>query len=111
MMDFQQKAEALAALTALSIKFREREHRIGGSEPWYVSQKVDVKEGSCLLGTYGNGNTPEEAIEDHWKVLVLDLPRDEYLIVNSGLENRRAVRWNGFMWADVPEPERKVPPT
>ena len=60
-MDWQQKAEALAALCELRIKFRERQWRIGGPEPWYVEQRVEVKDGSILCGQYGNGSTPEEA--------------------------------------------------
>ena len=105
-MDWQQKAEALASLTELSIKFRERENRIGSAEPWYVSQKIDIKDGGCLVGSYGNGNTPQEAIEDHWEVLTTKLNRDQYIVVRGLSDERKAVRWNGFMWADVPEPKR-----
>jgi hypothetical protein len=105
MMDWQQKAEALAALTEFNIKFRERQWRIGAAEPWYVSQRIDVKEtgGSVLTGTYGNGSTPQEAVEDHWQRLVDGLKPTEYLVVRAGDSERRAVRWNGFMWVDVIE--------
>jgi hypothetical protein len=106
-MDWQQKAEALAALGELSIKFREREWRIGASEPWYVQQRVEIKDGGTLCGAYGNGRTPQDAIEDHWRCLVEQLG-DRYLVVNAGGEDRRAVRWNGFMWAAVREPEREA---
>lgn len=106
-MEWQQKAAALAALCELRIKFRPAEWRIGGPEPWYVEQQIEVKDGSILCGTYGNGFTPEEAILDHWQKLVTDLPRDQYLVVRAYRDERRAVRWNGFMWEDVPEPSRK----
>lgn len=106
-MDWQQKAEALSGLTDLAICFREKRDRIGGHEPWYVLQKIDIKDGSCLHGAYGNGATPQEAIEDHWKRLVDELPPDKYLIARWA-DKRRAVRWNGFMWQDVPEPERET---
>lgn len=102
-MDWQQKAEALAALADLSIKFREREWRVGGPDPWYVSQNVEVKDGSILSSVCGNGHTPEEAIEDHWKQLVDDLTSRQYLIINVGTKDRRAVKWNGFMWQHVDE--------
>lgn len=106
-MDYQHKAEALAGLCDLFIKYRERQWRIGSAEPWYVQQDINVKEAgaSTLVGTYGNGLTPEAAINDHWRALVEDLGHNEYLIVASGTDRRRAVKWNGFMWADYPEPE------
>lgn len=107
-MDWQQKAEALAGLTELAIHFREKQWLIGGPEPWYVQQKIDIREGGCLHGAYGNGYTPQEAIENHWKRLVDDLAADQYLIVRSSTDDRRAVRWNGFMWQDVPEAKPKA---
>lgn len=106
-MDYQQMSEALAGLCELSIKFREAQWRIGRAEPWYVSQNIVVKKAgaSTVVGKGGNGNTPQDAIVDHWRTLVDDLSHDEYLIVGSG-DSRRAVKWNGFMWADYPEPAR-----
>lgn len=105
-MDWQQKAEALASLGELSIKFRERENRIGGPDPWYVSQRIEIKDGPCLLGSYGNGYTPQEALEDHWETLTTRLKPDQYLVIRGLSDDRKAVRWNGFMWADVHEPKR-----
>ena len=107
-MDWQQKAEALASLTELAICFREKQWRIGGDEPWYVQQKIDIRDGCCLHGAYGNGYTPQEAIEDHWKRLVDDLSSDQYLVIEAAADKRRAVRWNGFMWQDMPEPKREA---
>lgn len=109
-MDWQQKAEALAGLSQLSIMFRERQWRIGGPEPWYVSQQVDIHCGSVLHGAFGNGFTPQEAIENHWQRLVSDLKPDQHLIVkDSRGQKRRAVRWNGFMWEDVTEAASRNP--
>lgn len=102
-MTFVQMAEALSALTELSIKYRRHEDRIGGAEPWYVSQKIEVKDGPCLVGTYGNGYAPEEAIEDHWNLLTIGLKDGQYLVVDAGSDRRKAVRWNGFMWEHVLE--------
>lgn len=106
-MVYQQMAEALAGLCELSIKYREAQWRLAHAEPWYVSQDIMVKKvgASTVVGTGGNGDTPEHAIIDHWRTLVDDLAHDEYLIVGSG-EQRRAVKWNGFMWADYPEPQK-----
>jgi hypothetical protein len=107
-MDWQQKAEVLAGLAELSIKFREKEWRIGAAEPWYVNQGIDVGGDGLLRGTYGNGHTPQEAIENHWRLLVTELPGGSYLVTRSPTDERRRVRWNGFMWADVPEPNRST---
>lgn len=106
-MDWQEKAAALAGLTELAVCFREKQWRIGGPEPWYVQQRIYIKDDCVLRGVYGNGDTPQEAIEDHWKHLVTELPANQYLVIcASDSERRRAVRWNGFMWQDVPEPKR-----
>lgn len=95
-MDWQYKAAALEALAEISIKFRK-------PGDWYVSQdNVEIKDSRCLVGTFGNGATPQAAIEDHWKQLVYDIGA-KYLVINPALTKRRAVRWNGFMWMDVPE--------
>lgn len=103
-MDWQQKAAALDALCEIAVKFRK-------SGDWYVSQQVEIKDGSILRGDYGNGCTPEEAILDHWERLTsIKLPL--YLVgrtfFDGRVETRKAVRWNGFMWEDVPEPKREA---
>ena len=97
-MDWQHKAAALNALAKISIKCR-------APGDWYVEQSVEIKDDGLMIGEYGNGETPEAAIEDHWKCLVQELG-SKYLVANSGREDRRTARWNGFMWADVPEPKR-----
>jgi hypothetical protein len=101
-MDWQQKAAALDALAEISIKCR-------GVGDWYVSQKVDVKDGALLVGRYGNGATPQEAIEDHWRQLVDEIePTPKYLIARTYSDERMPRRWNGFMWIVVHEPERNA---
>lgn len=101
-MDWQQKLAALNALSECSLKMRK-------PGDWYVSQRVTVKRGSVLVGEYGNGVTPEEAVNDHWNQLAEDLPRGEYLVADlSG--SRKAVRWNGFMWDAVIEPWQTAAP-
>lgn len=103
-MDWQQKAAALNALGEISIKFRK-------PGDWYVSQNVDVKDGSILCGEYGNGTTPEEAVLDHWDRLT-GVKYPKYLVgrtfFNGSVETRKVVLWNGFMWEDVSEPKREV---
>lgn len=102
-MDWQHKAAALDALAEFEIKFR----KMGD---WYVSQNVEIKDSAILRSACGNGSTPDEAIEDHWRQLVDDIAATPlYLVTRASSDTkRRAVRWNGFMWMDVHEPERKA---
>jgi len=99
-MDWQQKAAALDALAEIEIKIRK-------PGDWYVSQRVEIKDGGVLRGEYGNGPTPQDAILDHWDRLVVNIdPTPLYLVARTADGRRRPVRWNGFMWADFPEPPR-----
>lgn len=99
-MDWQQKAAALDALAEIEIKIRK-------PGDWYVSQRVEIKDDCILVGAYGNGDTPMAAIDDHWFRLVEEIERGpRYLVARVGQPSRRAVKWNGFMWQDVPEPSR-----
>jgi hypothetical protein len=98
-MDWQQKAAALSALVEIQLICRK-------AGDWYVRQEVEIKDGAILRGSYGNGTTPQEAVEDHWRQLVDEMtPTPMYLVVSAGggQRKRRAVRWNGFMWMDVSE--------
>jgi len=94
-MDYQQKLYALNAIAETSLKMRK-------PGDWYVSQSVEIKDGSVLVGSYGNGITPEEAINDHWDILT-SLPHGKYLIARAHRDDRKAIRWNGFMWETVNE--------
>ena len=99
-MDWQQKLEALQALGDCALRMRS-------PDDWYVSQNsTELKmhaDDYCLGGKYGNGHSPEEAVEDHWRVLVDDLPPEAMIIIHAmSRERRRQVRWSGYMWKDVP---------
>lgn len=104
-LTLDQKAAALAGLAELHVVYREKQWRVrSGSKAWYVLQHVEIKDGPMLSGDYGNGWTPEAAIEDHWRRLVDELPPGKYLVLHAGdPEKRRAVRWNGFMWETITE--------
>lgn len=69
---------------------------------WYVSWSVEVGGDSVLSGEYGNGRTPEEAVINHWATVVDALPLHKCLVIGAYTDNRRQVRWNGFMWIDIP---------
>jgi len=93
-MNWQEKAAALNALAPIQILMR-------GIENWYVQQSAEVKEGAMLKGKYGNGTTPELAIEDHWNQLTDLVGREKYIVIGAMSNRRRQVKWNGYMWKDV----------
>jgi hypothetical protein len=98
-MTWEQKLDALNALAECSLLMRKPGN-------WYVSQRTELKDECFLVGTYGNGASPEEAVLDHWRVLVDEVPLGQYIVAHSGTERRKAVLWNGYMWRDYPEPHR-----
>lgn len=92
---WQEKAEALNALAELDIKMR-------AAGDWYIHQDTEVGGDGMLTGTYGNGASPADAINDHWRVLVDELPLDKYIVVSAWSDGRKHFRWNGFMWRQLP---------
>jgi len=97
-MDWEQKFAAINALN-------EDDTYIVMRKPgdWYVHCGArEVKRGSILDSRFGNGRNPWEAIEDDWHKIT-NLASDEYIVLNSGSDNRIAVKWNGYMWVNVKE--------
>lgn len=99
-MDWEQKAAALNALAEIELKIRK-------PGDWYVMQTLDVKEEHVMRSVCGNGTTPETAILSHWRQAVDEIG-EFYLVARPKGYPRRAVRWNGFMWEDVHEPNREA---
>lgn len=94
-MTWEQKFAALQSIADTSLRMRK-------PGDWYVSATGrGIAGDGFVLGAYGNGKTPEEAIEDDFRQLAEFLPSDRYVVVERGGE-RRQFRWTGFMWADVP---------
>ena len=94
-MDWQQKLQAMTSLVGtfnICLKMRK-------PGDWYVSvQGREILEGSILAGSYGNGSTPQEAVEDDWRKCTEDLKPHQCIVTNAYGPERRQVRWNGFMW-------------
>lgn len=65
---------------------------------WYVSASMEHAQGdSMLVGDYGNGPTPQDAVIDHWQQYGDGRPflvRDQWL------------RWNGFMFEKSDRPPK-----
>ena len=92
-MNWQEKLQALNAVAECKILMRK-------PDDWYVGQSVEISsdDSSVLTGLYGNGATPQEAIENHWDVMTVQLKPEQYVVVNAMSDRRKHVRWNGFMW-------------
>lgn len=93
-MTWEQKLQALQALTDTSLRMRK-------PGDWYVcAVGRSVKEGAFLKGEYGNGISPESAVEDDFKKVAELLPPEHYIVVDRN-GKRLARKWNGFMWQEV----------
>ena len=89
-MNWEQKLAALQAFADTSICMRK-------PGDWYVHMRAELKGDGVLSSASGNGRTPEEAVEDHWRKVTAP----GAVIVRDAMNAaRREVRWNGFMWAD-----------
>lgn len=64
---------------------------------WYVSADMEHALGDgMLIGDYGNGTTPEQAVGAHWK------------LYGNGQPFKKGdswFRWNGFMWEKSERPQ------
>lgn len=99
-MNWGQKLEALKALCGefnVSLKMR-------APGDWYVETTgLEIKVNASILSSHtSRAPSPEKAVEDAWRAYVEDLPPDRYLVVGAMRSSRRHVRWNGFMWQDLP---------
>jgi hypothetical protein len=102
-MTWEQKLQAMTALVgSFSICLRMRE-----PGNWYVAGSGrNIIGGGICRSTFGDGSTPQEAVEDDWRIFVDELPLNRAIAVHYGdAERRRIVRWNGFMWQDVAHPD------
>lgn len=88
-----EKAKALNALSRISLMLTSTERT-----QWYVHHGVEKKDGCILSSAAGYGDTPEEAIDETWKLLTEGAP---LLVIKAMGPDRREVRWNGYMWADA----------
>jgi len=95
-MDYQMKALALNTLSPLTIHIR-------GIDDWYTTFHVEIKKGGVLEGCCGNGKGPQQSIEDLWQKCVDGLQPGEYLVIDAYGPNRKAYKWNSFLWSPITE--------
>jgi hypothetical protein len=96
-MTFEQKIMACQAIGSFSLRMR----RPGD---WYVDHSCVEKTNGSILdgGCVTEASTPEAAVEQHWAWLT-NLKPNQTIVVNANAwrDNRRELRWNGFIWEDA----------
>lgn len=76
------------ALNGLTMEVHERDVEKDSPARFYAHFKhAEVKDGSILCGTFGDGKTEREAILDYAKAISLKL-----LVVDAGTDERREIR-------------------
>ena len=95
-MTWEEKFAAINAIEEASLIMRK-------PGDWLVSQHVEIGGDGVLRGDYGNGRSPEEAVERHWDILTQVKP-PSYVVTNAMRPNRKHWRWEGFMWKEIPQP-------
>lgn len=98
-MTWEQKLAALNAIGECSLLMRS-------PGDWYVWQEgVRLSDGDFETTGGGDGVTPEATVNDTWRKMVTDLKDNAVIVCRKSNGDRRYVRWNEFMWVDVPEPK------
>lgn len=94
-MGYEQMIAAMKAIAPdAAIYFR-------GPRDWYVGRLPEVGGDGLLSGIAGRAPDPVAAIQDAWdRLIAVQAPK--YLVIRAMSNDRRQVRWNGFMWEDVP---------
>lgn len=103
-MNHEEKMFALNALAEVSVRMRK-------PGDWYVDQNVSVKDGCVLVSAYGNGSTPEEAVNNHWEEIAIKTSSMKPIVVIKYTDegsDRKHYFWNGFMWCDCTPSLRKA---
>jgi hypothetical protein len=73
--------EEFAEKYNLTMEIHERENPRNGIEPFYAHfKRCDVSDGALLRGTYGNGNTPDEAVRNY-------IPEISAIAINGNTDN------------------------
>jgi hypothetical protein len=105
-LTFEQKVVAIQSLLNVgnSITWHYNTHGFGAEEPdWYChADRLEISDGAILRAVMGHGATAELALDGMWTEMA-GLKGDERIVINSYRDDRRSVRWNGFMWEPFTE--------
>jgi len=88
-MTYEEKFAAINALCEASVKMRK-------PGDWYVQPTSFLGGRGFTECTYGEGSTPQEAIEDHWE----KISNAHYPLYAAAGDKH--YEWDGFMWKEVP---------
>ena len=92
-MTWEQKLEALMSLTETTLVMRE-------PGDWYVEAPGRHIGGDGMLyGKYGNGRTPQEAVENDWEIYS-EVKYPMYVVIENH-KGRNHYVWTGYMWKKV----------
>lgn len=93
-MTWEQQLEALQSLGRCCLKMR-----VPGN--WYVEQpRVSIATGGMLVGKFGQGTSPEEAVEDHWRQYTTYVKDERVKVEQAGKVTGLYVRWDGYRWKE-----------
>ena len=98
-MTWEQKLAALNALSADRCMMTMLQPGV-----WSLRvPRAELKQGGILGSLSATGASPEAVVEAVWRRATVP-PKGAYVVLNAMGENkRRAVAWNGYMWADLNE--------
>lgn len=101
-MTWLQKFRAIEALAGHQISLRLTDRAFG--DHWYVADEgVEIVQGGMLSSAPSFAETPEAAVEAYWDNVTENLKPREYVVIHAYGKDRRALRWNDFMWESVRE--------
>ena len=90
-MNWEQKLEALKSLCDIRLIMRT-------SRDWYIDSHMEIADGVFLSGEYGNGNSPEEAVNNHWELYTNDSDIGITKLIKA---DEKYWYWKRFMWKEV----------
>lgn len=97
MMNWEEKFAAIKAIGGMDTAITMR-----SPGDWHVTgTRIEIAHDGMLLSTTEHGRSPQEAVELRWKQLTELTGKQTHLVLNAYGDNRRHVRWNGYMWVDV----------
>lgn len=92
-MTWEEKLNALQHLASHFLKMR----RPGD---WYIHASLGIKKDCLLCCEYGQGKTPQEAVDNHWDIYT-NLGEGQTIVVDSYKASRKEYVWDNFMWKQV----------
>ena len=87
-MSWQEKLHALNALAECNLLMRN-------PNDWYINQATEIGGDGMLVGSYGNGASPEAAVLDHWYKLT-NIPQGRYIVCRE-----KHYRWDISLWREI----------